>query len=49
MSIKCHQNSTKAEGKREACPPDTIFNCVMTDDNVSVETEGKEDKYGEES
>ena len=39
----------KQKEKREACPPDTIFNFVMTDDNVSVETEGKEDKYVEEN
>ena len=41
--------TSKEEGIRGACPHDTIFNFVMTDDNVSVETEGEEDKYVEES
>ena len=36
---------SKKKGQREACPSDNIFNFVATDDNVSVETEGKGDKY----
>ena len=42
-------NLISKEGHRGAFPPDITFDLVMTDDNFSVETECKEDKYVEES
>ena len=40
---------SKEEGQREARPSDNIFNFVATDDNVSLETEAKEDEFVEDS
>ena len=40
--------NSKEGGQRERYPPDTTFQFTTTDDNVSVETEVKEEIYIEE-